>query len=51
MKGPVLATLMERAFRVAPHLPRSCIVEETRDHALILLDPEGRFVSWHQGAE
>jgi PAS domain-containing protein len=26
------------------------VVEETRDHALILLDPEGRIVSWHDGA-
>jgi hypothetical protein len=26
------------------------VVEETRDHALTLLDPEGRIVSWHDGA-
>ena len=27
------------------------VVEEGRDHALILLDPQGKIVSWHDGAQ
>ena len=27
------------------------VVEEVRDHALVLLDPHGKIVSWHDGAQ
>src|SRR4051812_18153858 len=62
LASDVEGTTFDRAFMSDPRPPEHpqwqnsedrfrLLVESVRDYALIMLDPEGRIVSWNAGAE